>query len=137
MPIYTKKGDGGKTSTLAGPMGKNDLLVETLGSVDELNSWIGFCRAKSSEYSGLSKIEQVQLSGQLKNMQRNLMDIDSFLAGSKKRLRPNETRKLEVLIDKLTKELPRLSNFVYPMGDLQVARAILRRCERRVVNYQL
>ena len=44
-------------------------------------------------------------------------------------------RRLERVIDKLTEELPPLKNFIYPVGELQVARAVCRRAERRVVGY--
>jgi cob(I)alamin adenosyltransferase len=119
MSIYTKRGDGGKTSTFAGPMSKSDALAEVLGSIDELNSWIGLIRFNNRI---------------LKNMQRNLMDITSCLAGSKKKLRVGETRKLEKLIDKLTGELPPLKNFIYPVGEIQIARAVCRRAEREIVR---
>lgn len=121
MPIYTKKGDKGRTSTFLGEADKSDELVEALGSIDELNSWIGLCRGSV-------------LDGELKNIQTNLLIIGSSLAGSRKMLRDEETKKLEKLIDKLTDELPKLANFIYPVGEMQVARAVARRCERNVVK---
>jgi cob(I)alamin adenosyltransferase len=124
MPIYTRKGDGGKTRTLQGAMSKDDALAEALGEIDELNSWIGIIRLKVQD----SRLNE------LKNMQTNLMDIASCLAGSKKKLRAGETRKLEKLIDKLTAELPLVKNFVYPVGEMQVVRAVCRRAERHIVR---
>jgi len=59
--------------------------------------------------------------------------IGSELAGSEKRLRNEEIKRLERLIDKLTKDLPKLSNFIYPTGNLQVARSVCRRAEREVI----
>ena len=43
LKIYTKTGDKGMTSLIGGTkVAKNNLRIETYGTVDELNSWIGF-----------------------------------------------------------------------------------------------
>lgn len=77
----------------------------------------------------------VRLDKELKQIQTNLFIIGSILAGSKKhKFRSSETVKLEKLIDKLTLQLPKISNFVYPIGYLQIARAVARRAEREVVK---
>ncbi len=126
MKIYTKTGDKGNTGTFYGRINKGDQLTEALGAVDELNSWIGLCRVR------ISKLET-----ELRRVQTNLLIIGSGLAGSpSSKLRKSlslETRRLEKLIDKLTDELPKLSNFIYPVGELQVARGVCRRAEREVV----
>ena len=42
IKIYTKTGDKGNTSLIGGTkVPKNDIRIETYGTVDELNSWIG------------------------------------------------------------------------------------------------
>ncbi len=62
------------------------------------------------------------------------MIINSILAGAKaQRFRGTETTRLEKLIDRLTLELPELKNFIYPVGFLQVARAVCRRAECELV----
>ncbi len=120
--IYTKKGDKGETGTFHGRINKSDQLAITLGTIDELNSWIGVC--------GENK--------ELHRIQTNLMTINSILAGSKvQRFRGSETRRLEKLIDKLQAELPELKNFIYPVGFLQVARAVCRRAEREIVKLEI
>jgi len=134
MPIYTKKGDKGLTKTFHGAMSKSDDLAEALGSIDELNSWIGLIRQRYTIYD----IRFMKLEVELKRIQTNLMTMASILAGSTKyeiRDMRYETRRLEKLIDKLTAELPPLSNFIYPLGELQVARAVARRAERQLVRY--
>ena len=101
-------------------MSKSDELVEAMGSIDELNSWLGTFSIP-----------------QLKNIQTNLMKINASLAGSEKpdvRLQMADVRKLERWIDKMTEELPALTNFIYPVGEIQVARAVCRRAERNVVR---
>lgn len=103
---------------MKGRMAKSDQLAVALGSIDELNSWVGAIRSDLP----------------LKNVQTNLFIIGAILAGSKKhKFRSSETIKLEKLIDKLTLQMPKLNNFIYPIGYLQVARSVARRAEREVV----
>ena len=123
--IYTKTGDKGNTGTFGGRMSKSDQLAVALGSVDELNSWVGFCRKGDF------------LDGELKRIQKNLLTIGSGLAGSGLKINSAETRRLEKLIDKLTKDLPKLTNFIHPVGELQVARSVCRRTEREVVALEI
>lgn len=132
MPkIYTKKGDGGKTEILGKKLSKDDILVEALGSIDELNSWIGLVRAQIQMSNDKFTI---QIQNELTKIQNNLLVIGSMLVGSRRKLGIGETRRLEKLIDKLEKDLPPLANFIYPVGELQVARAVARRVERSVVR---
>ena len=42
MKIYTKTGDTGTTSLYGGTrVSKNNLRIESYGTIDELNSWLG------------------------------------------------------------------------------------------------
>jgi cob(I)alamin adenosyltransferase len=143
--VYTRRGDKGKTSTFLGKMSKADQLVEALGSLDELNSWIGVCRTYSSSPSASSGAFPPKLGGkkkgsidsELKKMQTNLMTIATVIAGhpTLKLRNGKEVKHLEDLIDKLEKDLPKLKNFIYPVGYFQVARAVCRRCEREIVRF--
>lgn len=127
--IYTKTGDRGTTGTFFGRMAKSDKLAQALGAIDELNSWIGTL---------VIGVQYSVFGIELHNIQTNLMIINSILAGSKKyKFTNSETKKLEKLIDKLTKNLPKLSNFIYPTGYLQVVRAVCRRAEREVVAAEI
>ncbi|MDP1743711.1 MAG: cob(I)yrinic acid a,c-diamide adenosyltransferase [Candidatus Amesbacteria bacterium] len=120
--IYTKKGDKGETGTFHGRISKSDQLAITLGTIDELNSWIGVCEPNK----------------EMHRIQTNLMTINSILAGSKKHKFSNyETIHLEKFIDKLSDQLPELKNFIYPVGNLQVARAVCRRAEREIVKLEV
>jgi len=125
--IYTKTGDAGKTGTFHGRMSKTNPLAVALGTVDELNSWVGLCR-----------VETTGLEEQLVRIQHNLLTIGSGLAGSGKQLNDGEVTRLEMKIDEWTKQLPPLANFILPTGKggaayLQVARVVARRAEREVV----
>lgn len=119
--IYTKTGDRGTTGTFYGRISKDAQLAKALGAIDELNSWIGVCR------------HQTSLDIELKRIQKNLLTIGSSLSGSGVKISLAETKNLEKLIDRLTRELPKLGNFIYPIGPLQVTRSVSRRAEREVV----
>lgn len=132
--IYTKKGDKGTTKTLQGAMSKGDQLAVALGTVDELNSWVGLCRSMVVHDNRFQKVEL-----ELRRIQNNLLIIGSGLAGSTKVLGKLETKHLEVVIDTLTTDLPELKNFIFPTGIgvaayLQVARTVARRAEREVTR---
>jgi cob(I)alamin adenosyltransferase len=127
--IYTRRGDEGKTMVGGKMVGKDEQVIEALGAVDELNSWIGVCR-KVMSY----EIRDMSLDEELKKIQTNLFVIGSGISGSKAGIKPGETKHLERLIDKLSGEIPRLKNFIYPAGEMQVARAVCRRAERAVVK---
>ncbi|MCX6705816.1 MAG: cob(I)yrinic acid a,c-diamide adenosyltransferase [Candidatus Woesebacteria bacterium] len=118
MSIYTKVGDGGKTFLFDGKkISKNSSICEALGSLDEVNSWLG-------------------VIGGLKETQKDLMIISSILAGAKINFSSSKTKDLERRIDKLENKLPKLDGFIIPQeksAKLHFARALIRRAERAVV----
>ena len=118
MSIYTKVGDGGKTFLFNGKkVSKNSCICEALGSIDEVNSWLG-------------------VIGRFRNIQKDLMIASSILAGAKLEFPLSKTKDLEKKIDKLEKILPKLKGFTIPGGSgakLHFARALIRRAERAAV----
>ncbi len=57
MKIYTKTGDKGETSLIGGyRVSKSDLRIESYGTVDELNSWLGLL----ANYLPNERIEEMQ-----------------------------------------------------------------------------
>jgi len=132
--IYTRTGDKGKTSLFDGKrVLKSDKKVETYGTIDELNSSIGAA-------SAFIKVASINI--ELEEIQNDLLEIGSSLAVSSTlpadqiSKRPVE---FEKLIDKLTKQLPPLNQFILPGGGkggslLHLARTIARRAERKVVR---
>lgn len=136
MAIYTKRGDKGKTS-LYDPQGvqnvridKDSMVVEVIGNIDELNSYLGVVKSETPDKWMKKEIGEAQ---------KNLLIIGSTLAGSKLRFSKSKVNKLEKVIDKLEGELPVLKNFVLPGGvpissHLQYARSLARRAERKVVS---
>jgi len=130
MTIYTRKGDKGKTRLfcLGNLVSKSSLKVEILGTIDEVNSFLGLVVAFSEDKNPF-----------LKEIQKNLFTIGSILAGAKLKFTKNKIKKLEKEIDKIEKSLPKLKNFLLPGGSkagslLFVARAKVREGERLVVK---
>lgn len=134
MAIYTRTGDKGKTSLFDGKkVFKSDKKVETYGTVDELNSSIGLA---------IAFIKVSSINKELKEIQNDLLEIGSSLAVSftlpvdQLAKRPEE---FELLIDRLTSQMPSLNQFILPGGgkggaQLHVARTVARRAERRIVD---
>lgn len=132
MKIYTKKGDNGRTSLLNG-LGvlKSDERIELLGTIDELNSHIGFAKVLAEE----------PMKEELGHIQRNLIQIMAGVADSMKReykMDEKETEKLETWMDRMdeTAGLSKEFKFVLYGGceqsaRLDVARAVARRAERQ------
>jgi len=144
MPkIYTKTGDTGETSLFgAGRVKKDHLRVRAYGEIDELNSLIGLVRA-GLQYEEIVK----ELGPVLARIQDRLFVIGSVLATPKNAALYEKIPKmieediilLEVAIDKLARQMPRLQNFILPSGSilatqLHIARAVCRRAERTTVT---
>lgn len=140
MKIYTKTGDDGTTSLFSGGrVAKHHLRVDSYGTVDELNSYLGL--ARSAEIS-------THANNQLEDIQNHLFRLGADLATPMKakaewlvRITVEEIKWLEDAIDSLSQNLPELKNFVLPGGvpvaaHLHVARTICRRAERLVVALQ-
>lgn len=138
MKIYTKTGDRGKTSLRSGTrVWKDSVRVDTYGTIDELNSYIGVVVA---EISG-KKVWERQMRDILITIQNDLLFIGSSLAQSEVLLEDldTHTEKFEQEIDAMTEKLPPLSNFILPGGSrvgahLHYTRTLVRRAERKLVT---
>jgi cob(I)alamin adenosyltransferase len=137
MKIYTKTGDQGTTALFGGKrVSKADLRIETYGTVDELNSWMGVVRDQE-----INKKRSDLLAG----IQENLFTIGSTLAtepGNTKVKIPSlgeeDIQLLEKEIDAIEASLEPMRFFILPGGHLSisfchVARTVCRRAERLVV----
>lgn len=140
MPIYTKKGDNGKTSLGSGvKKWKDDLRIETYGTIDELNSILGIVIAEIDS----TKKHGKYLLKILNQAQDDMFSIGSYLSNPANAdlisHLSNKTMEFEKKIDEMTETLPELENFILPGGSrsgsyLQLARTVSRRCERRLVS---
>ncbi|MCC8426695.1 cob(I)yrinic acid a,c-diamide adenosyltransferase [Mucilaginibacter sp. UR6-11] len=138
MKIYTKTGDKGFTSLIGGTrVPKHHLRIESYGTVDELNSYIGLIRD-----------QDITLPDKdfLKEIQDRLFTIGSSLAADPEKskmaipdLHPADIELLEKEMDALNGQLPELKHFILPGGSstisyCHIARCVCRRAERLVVH---
>lgn len=137
--IYTKTGDKGRTSLVGGSkVAKTDARLDSYGTVDELNSFVGVLRSEIQKDSELHAAK----APYLETLQNLLFNIGSQLACEDPVLReklPPVTEKavteLEAQIDKLQAELAPLKQFILPGGTTaaalaHVCRSVCRRAER-------
>ncbi|MCB9835017.1 cob(I)yrinic acid a,c-diamide adenosyltransferase [Candidatus Nomurabacteria bacterium] len=141
MPIYTKKGDQGKTSLFDGTrVDKTNARINCLGTIDELNSTIGLL-ATLITYDQELKINDIVVANTtlLKDIQSKLFSIGASIANPAIEVFESDyldfTSKVEDLIDQMTTILPKLKNFILPGGNMtaaqaQVTRSVTRRAER-------
>ncbi|MGC8478829.1 MAG: cob(I)yrinic acid a,c-diamide adenosyltransferase [Candidatus Micrarchaeia archaeon] len=135
--FYTGTGDAGYSIMLGKKVYKGSEIIEAIGAIDELNSFIGLA---------LLSIDDDKVAKQLEAAQENLFIAGAELAACinsrfapKRKLGRPAVRALEEAIEDLASRLPGLKNFVLPRGSeassyLHVARAIARRTERCVVK---
>jgi len=137
MKIYTKTGDKGDTSLIGGyRVSKSDLRIESYGTVDELNSWLGLV----AEYMPKNRIAEIH------QIQHLLFSVGAQLASKsteqKRPFAPINTENvstLEQLIDTYEALLPPMTHFILPGGSkasaqAHIARCVCRRAERIVVQ---
>lgn len=140
MKIYTKTGDKGLTSLIGGTrVPKSDLRIDSYGTVDELNSYVGLLRDQEVNTPRRELLKEIQ---------DRLFTIGAELAAdpvkSKMKLpdlHPADIILLENEMDRMNAALPELREFVLPGGHqavsfAHVARCVCRRAERLVVGLQ-
>lgn len=141
MKIYTKAGDLGKTSLIGGTrVPKSHIRIESYGTVDELNSFIGLLSDLVSD-AGIKVV--------LKEVQDRLFTVGSSLACDPDKepnlkipdLKEEDILYLEKLIDQMNEVLEPMKSFILPGGHqaistAHIARCVCRRAERWCVNLQ-
>ena len=141
LKIYTKTGDLGKTSLIGGTkVPKSHLRIESYGTVDELNSYIGLVA---------DQVPDEHSKSILKEIQDRLFTIGSSLACDPEKeplmkipdLKETDVVLLEKEIDTMNEVLPAMKFFILPGGHptistLHITRCICRRAERLCVNMQ-
>lgn len=139
MKIYTKTGDKGMTSLIGGKrVAKNSARLESYGTIDELNSYLGMIRSLTGDE---------QITDELVGIQSRLFDVGGNLATDpenadikvKLGIRESDIRLLEEAIDRMDAEVPPMKYFVLPGGDqlssfCHIARTVCRRAERRILD---
>lgn len=135
MKIYTKTGDKGQTGLFGGErVPKHHLRIESYGTVDELNSFVGLVRDQKMDERSYDTLIEIQ---------DRLFTLGSMLAtpdekGGKikiPKLVISDVEFLEKEIDFMNESLPPLKSFVLPGGHTTVSychicRTVCRRAER-------
>lgn len=139
--IYTKTGDMGKTSLIGGTkVPKSHLRIESYGTIDELNSYIGLINDMMTDEHSQSVLKEIQ---------DRLFTIGSSLACDPDKetlmkipdLKDSDITLLENEIDKMNEALPAMKSFILPGGHpavstTHVVRCVCRRAERICVQMQ-
>jgi len=138
MKIYTKTGDKGSTSLIGGTrVPKYHLRIESYGTVDELNSYIGLVMCQDIDPHNYRILKEIQ---------DRLFTIGSALASDPERskmkipdLHEADILLLETEMDAMNELLPTLTHFVLPGGNTvvsycHIARCICRRAERNTLE---
>jgi cob(I)alamin adenosyltransferase len=139
MKIYTKTGDQGETGLFGGErVSKHSTRLDAYGTVDELNSYIGYT---------ITEVISNDIKSLLTDVQQKLFVVGSDLATpqTEKNQKLKITRtpdhyisETEKLIDNYESQLEELKNFILPGGSkgaalLHICRTIARRAEREIV----
>ncbi len=141
MKIYTKTGDKGTTALFGGTrVPKHDIRIDSYGTVDELNSYIGLLRDQNIDQ--ISKTTLITIQNKLFTVGA-IMATDpekAILKNGEKRLNiplinKEDIELLEKEIDRMNQDLPPMTNFILPGGHqtvsfCHVARCVCRRAER-------
>jgi cob(I)alamin adenosyltransferase len=141
MKIYTKAGDLGKTSLIGGTrVPKSHIRIESYGTVDELNSFIGLLN---------DLVVDEKINADLKEIQDRLFTVGSSLACDPEKesalripdLKEEDILRLETAMDAMNEVLAPMKSFIIPGGHqaistAHIARCVCRRAERWCVNMQ-
>ncbi|OGI88600.1 ATP:cob(I)alamin adenosyltransferase [Candidatus Nomurabacteria bacterium RIFCSPLOWO2_01_FULL_41_21] len=134
--LYTKKGDGGTTKLFDSSKGerisKTASIFEALGTIDELNSALGYAKSLAQE-------NEKFIAGNLEKIQGKLFIIQAEIAGADKYLKKEDVAFLEDLIAQIELSLSEINSFIIPGGTplgafLDFTRAIGRRAERKTLS---
>ncbi len=137
MKIYTKTGDKGTTSLFTGArVPKHHIRIESYGTLDELNSWLGLLRDQAIDTNFQKVLAQIQ---------NKLFTIGAILATEPKkhnrlkiqRVEKSDVELLEQEMDSMNDALPEMTHFVLPGGHpvvsyCHIARTVCRRAERMI-----
>lgn len=139
--LYTRKGDNGTTKTFGCDqrISKSSAIAEALGSMDEINSFLGLVKVKATGVVFTLAEEEIKLSETIDRIQQDLFIIQAELAGADKTIVEEKVKWLESIIDGIERMLPPIKTFFVSGGTelaslCDIARTIARRAERRVVG---
>lgn len=160
MHIYTRTGDNGETGIIGGRLHKTSDLFDLVGGLDELNASIGVVVSSLSIKENIIRANDLQskkpkevqgiekdidtLKGELLDIQSHIFELGTLAVTLSGEIKFKEwqryTASLEKYIDRYEGELPALTNFILPGGNisssyLHLSRSICRRTERMGFRY--
>lgn len=141
MKIYTKTGDSGTTGLFGGTrVPKHHIRIQSYGTVDELNSWVGMLRDQPIAEPHRNHLLQVQdrlfTAGAMLAVDPDKAELKK--GGPRLSIPPvtaADVEALEAHIDVLEESLPPMTHFILPGGHpsvstCHIARTVCRRAER-------
>ena len=141
MSLFTGKGDKGTSKLFDTPSGvrvsKAAVVFEALGTLDELNTFIGWTKVAAKE----SSVEGVLMADVLHDVQDHIFTLQAEIAGAPKSIPEESVASLELIITAIENALPPITTFLVPGGTelsarLDMSRALSRRVERVLVRLQ-
>jgi cob(I)alamin adenosyltransferase len=137
--IYTKTGDGGKTSLIGGTkVPKSHIRINAYGTVDELNAFIGLLCDQIADMHSCELLREIQ--DRLFTMGSSLAcDPNKDITMKIPDLKESDILLLENEIDAMNEKLPEMKSFILPGGHIAVStahicRTVCRRAERVIVE---
>ena len=144
MKIYTKTGDEGTTALFGGTrVKKYNLRIDSYGTVDELNAYIGLIKDQNIEDA--TKASLLKIQNELFTLGAMLAtppEKETLKSGKERlnipKVNSNSIQFLENEIDTMDSQLPQMTHFILPGGHqavsfCHVARCVCRRAERLCV----
>ena len=135
--LFTRKGDDGTSGLFGTPerLPKDSDLFEALGTVDELNSLLGICFAKTEK----EDTGKVSIAPIVRQIQEHLFVVQAELAGADKALSKGSVAWLESVSGEIEALIGKPTTFLIAGGTelsslFDFARTVARRAERRVIS---
>ena len=130
--IYTRTGDEGTTGLGDGTRSpKESMRIEAIGTIDELNSFIGILLTENLE---------IEIREKLENIQHDLFDLGGDLSiPGRVSMSKTQITNMEDNLDQYNSTIPALKEFILPGGSraaslCHIARTVCRRAERCIVR---
>ena len=141
MKIYTKTGDSGTTALFGGTrVPKHHIRIESYGTIDELNSWLGLIRDQEIDAHFKNILTAIQDKLFTVGAILTTDPEKALLKNGKERLNipkidANDIELLEKEIDTMGESLSPMTHFILPGGHTTVSychisRTVCRRAER-------
>ena len=117
-------------------MSKNSMTAEALGTLDEVNSFLGMVKVRSKSFRW--KVDGMKIEQMIDWAQNGLFIVQAEVAGAEKTIDGNKVKKMETWIDAMEKAMPPIKTFFVSGGTemaamLDISRTMARKAERRIV----